>query len=138
MKNFRSLLALALLTVACAGSAVAKPLVYCADSSPEGFDPGLWDSAGTNNVTSQMFQGLIAFKRGGTDLVPLLATQWTVSPDARTYTFTLRKGVKFHTTPKFKPTREFNADDVVHTYSRFINAKHPFSALHLPAKPGLG
>lgn len=127
MKYFRSLLAVAVLAAACSGAAIAKPLVYCADTSPEGFDPGLWDSAGTNNVTGQMFQGLIAFKRGGTDLEPSLATGWTVSPDARTFTFTLRKGVKFHTTPGFKPTREFSADDVVYTYSRFIDAKHPFN-----------
>jgi peptide/nickel transport system substrate-binding protein/dipeptide transport system substrate-binding protein len=106
---------------------MAKPLVYCADSSPEGFDPGMWDSAGTNNTTTQMFQGLIGFKRGGTDLEPQLATSWTVSPDAKTFTFNLRKGVRFHKTPYFTPTREFNADDVVFTYSRFVQPKHPFN-----------
>ena len=122
----RLVLATALFTTLVAG-VWAKPIVYCADSSPEGFDPGLWDSAGTNNVTSQMFQGLIGFKRGGTELEPLLATSWTVSPDAKVFTFSLRKGVKFHKTPFFSPTRDFNADDVVLTYSRFIQSKHPFN-----------
>jgi peptide/nickel transport system substrate-binding protein/dipeptide transport system substrate-binding protein len=104
-----------------------KPLVYCADSSPEGFDPGLWDTAGTGNVTSQMFQGLLGFERGSTKLVPLLATHWTVSNDARVFTLSLRKGVRFHTTPYFTPTREFGADDVLFTFGRFINAKHPYN-----------
>ena len=38
----------------------ARPLVYCAEASPEGFDPGEWDAAGTNNVNRQIFQGLLA------------------------------------------------------------------------------
>ena len=59
-----------------AGAAAAKPLVFCADASPEGFDPSLWDSASTGNVTSQIFQGLVGFQRGGTQLEPQLATAW--------------------------------------------------------------
>jgi len=105
----------------------AKPLVYCADASPEGFDPGMWDSQSTNTVTKQMFQGLLDFKRGTTELEPQLASSYTVSPDAKTFTFTLRKGVKFHTTPYFKPTRALNADDVMFTFERFINPNNAFN-----------
>ena len=108
-------------------AALAKPLVFCADASPEGFDPGLWDSSSTSNVTSQMFQGLLAFKRGGTELVPSLAESWSVSPDAREFTFKLRRGVAFHTTPEFKPTRAFNADDVLFTFGRFIEPNNAFN-----------
>ncbi|MBC7918406.1 MAG: ABC transporter substrate-binding protein [Rhodoferax sp.] len=143
MKHTNRLLLLASVVLALAGPVAAKPLVYCADSSPEGFDPGLWDSAGTNNTTSQMFQGLIGFKRGGTELEPQLATSWTVSADAKTFTFNLRKGVRFHKTPYFTPTREFSADDVVFTYGRFTQPKHPFNvafpALFIyPQNLGLG
>lgn len=143
MKTFLRIAMLASVLGACAGPLMAKPLVYCADSSPEGFDPGLWDSAGTNNVNTQMFQGLIAFKRGGTALEPLLATSWTVSPDAKVFTLNLRKGVHFHKTPYFSPTRDFNADDVVLTFERFIQPKHPFNvafpALFIyPQNLGLG
>ncbi|WP_269531486.1 ABC transporter substrate-binding protein [Chitinimonas sp. BJYL2] len=111
----------------------AKPLVYCADAAPEGFDPGMWDAAGTNNTTAQMFQGLVGFKRGGTALEPQLATHWEVSPDAKVFTFKLRRGVKFHTTPYFKPTRTFNADDVLFTFQRFLDPKHPMNL----AMPGV-
>jgi len=113
--------------LALAGPLQAKPLVYCADASPEGFDPALWDSSSTSNVTTALFQGLVAFKRGTSTMVPELATAWTVSPDARTFTFTLRRGVAFHTTPYFTPTREFNADDVMFSFTRLINAKAPFN-----------
>lgn len=111
-----------------AGAApAAKPLVYCADASPEGFDPGLWDSSSTFNVTRQIFQPLVGLERGGTTLVPALATAWEVSKDARSFTFTLRRGVRFHTTPYFTPTREFDADDVLFTFSRFVDPAHPFN-----------
>ncbi len=115
-----------------AASAMAKPLVFCADASPEGFDPGLWDSAATGNVNAQMFQGLLGFARGGTALEPRLAERYEVSPDARSFTFHLRRGVRFHTTPQFKPTRDFNADDVLFTYGRFLQPQHPFN-LAFPA-----
>lgn len=105
----------------------AKPLVYCADASPEGFDPALWDSASTGNVTSQIFQGLVGFRRGTSVMEPQLATAWTVSPDAKTFTFQLRRGVKFQTTPWFTPTREMNADDVMFSFTRLINPKLPFN-----------
>jgi peptide/nickel transport system substrate-binding protein/dipeptide transport system substrate-binding protein len=105
----------------------AQPLVYCADASPEGFDPALWDSSSTSNVTSQIFQGLVGFKRGTAVLEPRLASAWGVSPDARTYTFTLRRGVRFHSTPYFTPTREFNADDVIFSLTRLVDPKLPFN-----------
>lgn len=106
--------------------ALARPLVYCADASPEGFDPSLWDSASTSNVTSQIFNGLVGFERGTTRLRPELASSWQIAPDARTFTFTLRRGVAFHTTPYFTPTREFNADDVIFTFARMTDPQHPF------------
>ncbi|UXH78677.1 ABC transporter substrate-binding protein [Roseateles amylovorans] len=112
---------------AAAAPAAPKPLIYCTDASPEGFDPGLWDSASTNNVNNQMFQGLVRFERGGTALQPGLATRWTISPDARSFVFELRPGVKFHTRPWFTPTRHFNADDVLFTFGRFLDRDHPFN-----------
>jgi ABC-type transport system substrate-binding protein len=122
----------ALLTVlALAGAPAAqaqnKPLIYCADASPEGFDPGMWDSASTNTVSAQMFDGLLGFKRPTTELTPKLATSWEISPDAKSFIFTLRDGVKFHSTPWFRPTRNLNADDVLFTFQRFIDPNHPFN-----------
>src|SRR5574343_1594055 len=124
---------LAPLSLALAGALLAvpalaaKPLIFCADASPEGFDPGLWDSSTTNNANRQMFQGLLAFKRGSTELVPRLATAWQMSPDAKTLTLTLRRGVQFHKVPGFTPSRAMNADDVLFTFGRFLNPEHPFN-----------
>ena len=105
----------------------SKPIVYCTEASPEGFDPGLWDSASTSNVTNQMFQGLVTFKRGTTEIVPQLAQSWIFSSDAKSIIFTLREGVRFHHTPYFTPTRTLNADDVMFTFERMTNPKHPYN-----------
>ena len=126
---FRSLSCalLALLgAAALAAAPTGKPLVYCAGAGPEGFDPSLWDTANTSNVTGQIFNGLVTFERGSARIKPDLATAWEIAPDAKTFTFNLRRGVKFHTTPYFTPTREMNADDVIFTFRRMTDPKHPF------------
>ena len=38
----------------------------------------------------------------------------------------MRKGVKFHTTDYFKPTRNLNADDVLWSFQRQLDPKHPW------------
>ncbi|HLL19209.1 MAG TPA: ABC transporter substrate-binding protein [Rubrivivax sp.] len=113
--------------IAAPAVAASKPLVYCADASPEGFDPALWDSASTAAATTQIFQGLINFQRGGAELRPSLATEWTVSPDATVFDFKLRRGVQFQRTPYFTPSREFNADDVLFTFKRMVDPQLPFN-----------
>jgi dipeptide transport system substrate-binding protein len=52
-----------------------------------------------------------------------------ISKDKLTYTFKLKKGIKFHTTKYFTPTRDFNATDVVFSIDRQRLATHPFHAV---------
>ncbi|MBY8929502.1 MULTISPECIES: ABC transporter substrate-binding protein [Pseudomonas] len=105
----------------------ATNLVFCSEGSPAGFDPGQYTTGTDFDASAEtMFNRLSQFERGGTAVVPGLATSWDVSPDGLTYTFHLREGVKFHTTPYFKPTREFSADDVLFTFNRMINKDDPF------------
>jgi peptide/nickel transport system substrate-binding protein len=47
-------------------------------------------------IARQVFDGLVAFRDGSTDVEPALATRWAVSKDGLTWTFTLREGVRFH------------------------------------------
>jgi len=48
-------------------------------------------------------------------LRPALATSWTVSDDGLTYTFTLRKGVKFHS------GKALTSADVKYTFDRLVD-----------------
>jgi dipeptide transport system substrate-binding protein len=73
-----------------------------------------------------VYNRLIEFKYGTTELTPALAESWTISEDKKTYTFKLRKGVKFHKTSYFEPSRDFNADDVLFSFNRMFKEDHPY------------
>ncbi|KPZ14442.1 Dipeptide ABC transporter substrate-binding protein [Pseudomonas syringae pv. viburni] len=105
----------------------ASNLVFCSEGSPAGFDPGQYTTGTDFDASAEtIFNRLSQFERGGTAVVPGLATKWDISEDGLTYTFHLREGVKFHTTSYFKPTREFNADDVLFTFNRMIDKDMPY------------
>lgn len=112
----------------CAGAASASNLVYCSEGSPEGFDPALYTSGTTFDASSHpIYNRLVEFKTGTTEVVPGLAESWSVSEDGLEYTFNLRKGVKFHSNDMFTPSRDFNADDVVFSFERQRLDDHPYN-----------
>ncbi len=111
-----------------ATGASAKTLVHCSEGSPEGFDAALYTAGTTFDASSRhIYNKLVEFERGTTTIAPGLAESWTVSDDGLEYTFNLRKGVKFHTTDFFTPTRDFNADDVVFSFNRQLKKDHPWN-----------
>ncbi|KQW00161.1 ABC transporter substrate-binding protein [Rhizobacter sp. Root1221] len=114
------------LALGAASAHAAGTLTVCTENSPDGFDIAQYESAVTNDAAGRtLYDQLLAFKRGTTEVVPGLAEKWEVSPDGMTYTFSLRRGVKFHTTAWFKPTRDLNADDVIWSVNRINDKKHP-------------
>lgn len=126
----KTLLALALSAVLPSGAAFAAntdTLIYCSEASPESFNPQIASSGPSFVASSQvLYNRLINFDPVKNTPVPSLATDWTISPDGKTYTFTLRQGVKFNSNKFFKPTRDFNADDVVFSVLRQKDAAHPY------------
>ena len=67
------------------------------------------------SVIKSVFDGLLDYKPGTTELEPDLAEKYEVAADGLTYTFTLRKGVKFHN------GREMTSADVKYSLERMIN-----------------
>ena len=111
-------------------------LVYCSEASPAGFDPSQYTSGTDFDASAEtVFNRLTQFKRGGTEVEPGLATSWEVSKDGLAYTFHLRDGVKFHTTDFFTPSRDFNADDVLFTFNRLLDAQSPFRKAYPSESP---
>jgi dipeptide transport system substrate-binding protein len=109
------------------GVANAKTLVYCAEASPEGFDPAPYTAGQTFDASSRtVFNRLVEFDHGKTTISPGLAESWTISDDGKEYVFKLRKGVKFAATDYFTPTRDFNADDVVFSFERQVDKNGPW------------
>jgi len=128
MGSKKLLLSAVLASAMMIGSAQAKTLVHCSEGSPEGFDPALYTAGTTFDASSrQVYNKLAEFKIGTTSIGPGLAESWSVSDDGLEYTFNLRKGVKFHTTDYFTPTRDMNADDVIFSFKRQLDKDHAWN-----------
>ena len=110
-----------------AGAASAKTLVFCSEGSPENFYPAInFTGTSFDAGSRQIYNRLLEFKRGTVDIEPGIAESYDVSPDGKTFTFHLRKGVKWQTTKWFTPTRDFNADDVVFSFARQSDKNNPW------------
>jgi peptide/nickel transport system substrate-binding protein len=116
--------ATALVAAACGGSSssasgpgsAGQNITIGWGQDPDNVDPAISGAQTVRSLAINVFQTLIWETPSG-QLTPDLATSWTVSPDGKTYTFTLRKGVTFQDgTP-------FNAAAVVANF-KFITAKN--------------
>lgn len=111
--------------------AAMKTFVYCSEASPSTFNPQLATDGPTFNASSRpIYNRLVDFERGTTKIIPSLAAKWEVSKDGKTVTFHLRKNIQFQTTEHFKPTRAFEADDVLFTFNRMLKTDHPFNKVN--------
>ena len=111
-----------------AASANAKTLVYCSEGSPENFTPAMNTTGTSFDAARPVYNKLVEFKPGTTEVQPGLAESWTVSEDGKTITFKLRKGAKFHSGVNgFTPTREVTAEDVIWSFERQWKAEHPYA-----------
>ncbi|MDR0648559.1 MAG: ABC transporter substrate-binding protein [Synergistaceae bacterium] len=77
-----------------------------------------------------IFENLVTSSLDGQSVIPQLAESWSASEDALTWTFNLRKGVRFHKeTEGGKPTenggREVTAADWKWTFERMVRDKSP-------------
>ncbi len=129
MKFTQGLAALgAAAVIALYGQASAKTLVFCSEGSPEGFNPAMYTAGTTFDASSRpIYNRLVEFERGSTKTQPGLAEAWSVTEDGKIITFALRRGVKWHSSKTFTPTRDFNADDVIFSFERAWKSDHPFN-----------
>jgi peptide/nickel transport system substrate-binding protein len=103
-------------------TATPKPVtfVFCNSGDAVRLDPADYDDGQTGARAEQIFETLVEFDGATTNVRPALAEKWDTSADGKTWTFYLRKGVKFHDgTP-------FNADAVLWNYQRQWDEKHPY------------
>src|SRR5437773_8858432 len=126
-------IALAVPALLASAGVAAKTLVFCSEGSPENFYPAVNTTGTSFDGNEPIYNRIVEFERGGTHVVPGLADKWTISPDGTTYTFNLRKGVKWHSTSKsFKPTRDFNADDIMFSIERQWKEDNPYFKVTSP------
>src|SRR5947208_746309 len=94
------------------GGVYRRPL----GSDPATLDPGRIRDIFGLSVAQQLFDGLVQFDQTLT-ITPALAQFWMASRDGLTWTFTLRKGVRFH------HGREVTAEDVVYSLTRLLDPR---------------
>ncbi|MGB4182572.1 MAG: ABC transporter substrate-binding protein [Dethiobacteria bacterium] len=126
MRKVSILLVLGLMVLAVAGCGGEEQaledtqIIIGLQAEPTTLDPAQLTDYNSSRAAMEMYDSLIRFKDGSTELEPGLATEWEISDDGLEYTFKLRQGVKFHDgTP-------FDADAVKFNIDRQIDPEHPY------------
>ena len=101
--------------------------VYCVNGTVNTFNPQLVSSGlVVDTLAAQLYDRLLDVDPYTYRLIPDLAASWEVRDNGATYRFHLRKDVSFQHTNGFTPTRKMNADDVVFSFARMFDRKHPW------------
>ncbi len=96
----------------CPGGVYRRPLA----TNPVTLDPARINDIYGRTIANQLFDGLVQYD-GALAVRPSIAEAWTASRDGLIWTFTLKKGVKFHN------GREVTADDFVYSFTRIIDPR---------------
>lgn len=98
------------------GSGDGQTLRLAQTAEPTKIDPAQVEDGPTIELLMNIFEGLVQWTTDN-ELAPALAEKWEISPDGRTYTFTIRQGVKFHN------GRELTAEDMLYSFTRALDPK---------------
>jgi peptide/nickel transport system substrate-binding protein len=111
--------ALGLALVAGAAARGDTTLVVGMAADPSGLDPEAIANNTSGFVEATLYDSLLRYKQGTTEVAPGVAEKWEVSPDGLTYTFHIRPGVTFADgTP-------LDAQAVVWNVDRQLNKQNP-------------
>jgi peptide/nickel transport system substrate-binding protein len=116
MKSIYSAAIVLAAALCAAGTAHAQPsktsVTLAMVLEPPGMDPTIAPAAAIGEIVHyNVLEGLTKINVDGS-VTPLLAESWTMEPDGRSYTFKLRKGVKYH------DGEAFDAADVKFSFER--------------------
>ncbi|MBN8639997.1 MAG: ABC transporter substrate-binding protein, partial [Anaerolineae bacterium] len=107
-----------LLAVGVAVSAQDAGVLRVGMNAPVVLDPALHSNDPETALNRAIYDYLVEVAPDST-IVPNLATEWTISEDGLTYTFTLASGVTFH------DGSPFTSADVVYTFERLKEVSSP-------------
>lgn len=130
--SYKSLaLLLVLCSVACGKDGTGQEpvtLIVGRASDAIGLDPARVTDNESVEICGQIYESLLRYRKGTTEVEASLAVSWEVSEDGRQWDFVLREGVRFH------DGSPFDAEAVVFSFQRQLDADHPY---HLPDSSGL-
>lgn len=84
-----------------------------------GLDPIRVTDSESIEVGELIFEGLVRWKPGTTDITGGLARSWSVAPDGKSWRFVLEEGVRFH------DGTVLEAAAVKFSFARLLDPKHP-------------
>jgi peptide/nickel transport system substrate-binding protein len=79
------------------------------------FNPILQKDTASGRINALVYDGVLSVDPDTLQPIGILASKWEVGPDNKTYTFTLKSGVKWH------DGQPFTADDVKFSYDLYMN-----------------
>lgn len=94
-------------------------LIFARAGDTVSLDPQNVTDGESLRVTKNIYDTLVDYEKDSTKIKPSLATEWKTSEDGKTWTFTLKQGVKFH------DGTDFNAKAVVYNFERMMDKSHP-------------
>src|SRR3979411_586411 len=100
-------------------ASAANTLTFLWGSNTNRLDPPAMDAQEGFIATTAMYEGLVRYKSGSTDVEPALAEKWDISADGKEYIFHLKSGVKFH------DGSPLTAEAVAFTFDRMVNKDNP-------------
>lgn len=100
-----------------AGTAAGGTLVMSLPSSPKYLDPIKYTGTYESQIINCVCDTLVDYNMDLSEIVPVLATGWTISDDGLTYTFTLRDDAKFQS-GQYQDGRALTAEDVKYSLER--------------------
>lgn len=109
-----------LIVLGTAGAGTNVTFIYAGAADPTYLDPAIVSDGESFRIARQIFDTLVQLAPGSTRLQPALATRWRPSRDGKSWTFTLRRGVRFH------DGTAFNAAAVCANFNRWYNWTGPF------------
>ncbi|MDD9150397.1 MULTISPECIES: ABC transporter substrate-binding protein [unclassified Sporolactobacillus] len=113
-------------------NAAGKTLIFGRGADTTSLDPATVTDGESFRVTQNIFDTLVSYdySKQSTNVIPSLATSWAITNGGKTYTFKLRKGVKF------QDGTDFNAQAVVYNFDRWMNGKASGKFAYFPSMFG--
>ncbi|MBI2968867.1 MAG: ABC transporter substrate-binding protein [Bacteroidetes bacterium] len=78
----------------------------------------------SHRITNQIYEGLVKLDQKDLSIIPCIAERWEINDSATSFTFYMRKGVKFHDDPCFPngKGREVTANDFKYCFNKVCEA----------------
>lgn len=89
-------------------------------AEPKSLDPHAVTAVNDFRILMNVYDGLVRYRDGTLEVEPALASDWSISGDGLTYTFTLRDGIRFH------DGSELTAEAVKFNFDRMLDENHPY------------